>query len=311
MDIKQLTSFIAVAECGSFSRAEESEYISKQALLKQINNLEEEIGVKLLKRSTIGIELTNEGRIFLEGASRIVGDIDGLIQECRKPAAVRESLRLSNVEHQKLLTPVLNAFVRKYPEIKLEYIIHPNHSGEFRVREGLMDIAETFLDPSSEAAVELVNNTPGVRYSRLCDLPYAAVMGKADPLAGNTRLSFAQLTGRNTSYFRFITRPEVAEALNKVFEHDPELLTCRMDIDNQVQAAFECTESGSVLITCNPYIYYMKELTVIPLECSAMQEYGILTAESPTPAAQHFADMARFLFRKHGSDLVINHEKYL
>ena len=50
MNDNQLRSFLTVAECGSFSKAEEGSFLSKQALIKQIDALEDELGFRLLSR---------------------------------------------------------------------------------------------------------------------------------------------------------------------------------------------------------------------------------------------------------------------
>lgn len=309
MDSRQLKTFIAVAECGSFSKAEEQEYISKQALLKQINNLETEVGVSLFRRSVSGVELTQEGRIFLDGARKLTEDMHGLVLSCRRPANYEETLRLSNVEHQKLITPVLNVFIRKNPDVHINYIIHPNHSGEFRVQEGLMDIAETFRDPDFAPGRELMENA-AMRYTRLCDFPYMAVMSPKHPLAKNRSVSFAQLADYPVDYFKFITRRQVSEQLQTVFFDRPDALNCRMDIDNQIAVTFECAESDKILVSCNPYIYYMENIVRIPLECDVMQEYGIITSASPSSAAQKLADMARFMYNKYGMELIVRHSKF-
>ena len=50
----QLETFLCVAEAGSFNKAAERLYISPPAVIKQINLLEESLGVKLFDRSTAG-----------------------------------------------------------------------------------------------------------------------------------------------------------------------------------------------------------------------------------------------------------------
>lgn len=309
MDTTWLHSFIIVAECGSFSKAEDIAFISKQALLKQINNLETEVGVRLLVRSGHGVELTAEGRLFLDGAKNMLGALDELVLDCRRSADYRETLRLSNVEHQKLLTPVVNAFICNYPEVTPEYVIHPNHSGEYRVQNGLVDIAETFLDPDFQPAVELTSGKNGVHYTKLADFPYVAVMSRDNPLAACDMLSFSDLAGSEVEYFKFITRNGIANALAEVFADAPELLTVRYDVDNQIAVTFECAASQRILITCNPYIYYMNNVRIVPLESDIRQEYGMITAAEPSPTVQHFADMARFMYKKYGAELVMRRNK--
>ena len=69
MNDKQLRSMIVIAQCGSFSRAEEQLFISKQALKKQMDALEAELRVTLFIRTPKGIQLTPAGQAFLKRSS--------------------------------------------------------------------------------------------------------------------------------------------------------------------------------------------------------------------------------------------------
>ena len=58
----QLETFLRVADAGSFNKAAEESYITPTAVIKQINLLEESLGVKLFDRSHRGLTLTKAGR---------------------------------------------------------------------------------------------------------------------------------------------------------------------------------------------------------------------------------------------------------
>lgn len=72
MNNRQLQYFIDVAECGSFTKAEELVSLSKQALKNQIDALEQELGFPLMNRNSQGITLTPAGNLFLASARRIL-----------------------------------------------------------------------------------------------------------------------------------------------------------------------------------------------------------------------------------------------
>lgn len=63
--------FIKLAECGSLSRAAELLFISHQGLSKIVASMEDELGCKLITRGHAGVELTEDGKIFLEYAHDI------------------------------------------------------------------------------------------------------------------------------------------------------------------------------------------------------------------------------------------------
>ena len=77
MDIKQLKTFICVAECGSISRASDRLRIAQPALSRQVKLLEHEVSVPLFDRHVRGMNLTEAGKELL---ARISGPIHQLEQ---------------------------------------------------------------------------------------------------------------------------------------------------------------------------------------------------------------------------------------
>ena len=67
-----LDTFIAVADCGSFTKAAEKLYISPTAVMKQMNTLENHLELQLLERTPSGIHLTAAGAIIYKDAKFII-----------------------------------------------------------------------------------------------------------------------------------------------------------------------------------------------------------------------------------------------
>jgi hypothetical protein len=68
----QLNTFLKVADSGSFTKAAETLYISPTAIIKQINILEDRIGIKLFIRTHRGLKLTEAGKSFYKDSKQII-----------------------------------------------------------------------------------------------------------------------------------------------------------------------------------------------------------------------------------------------
>ena len=73
--LKQIDSFVRVAQKGSLTAAAQSEGVAPAVIGRRIDALEEHLGVKLLVRTTRRITLTHEGSAFLEHAQRLLADL--------------------------------------------------------------------------------------------------------------------------------------------------------------------------------------------------------------------------------------------
>ncbi|MCY4426417.1 MAG: LysR family transcriptional regulator [Halieaceae bacterium] len=79
--------FLAVVECGSFSKAAESLGITQPAVSKQIDRMEKSMEVTLFRRSTRQIKLTHAGELYYKRVKEIVGLIDSAQREVRRAVA--------------------------------------------------------------------------------------------------------------------------------------------------------------------------------------------------------------------------------
>ncbi len=86
MDFRQLRSFVAVAEEMHFGRAAERLHVAPTALSRLVKALEDEIGVRLLTRTTRAVTLTRAGLGFLEDAKAILARTEEAARNAREVA---------------------------------------------------------------------------------------------------------------------------------------------------------------------------------------------------------------------------------
>jgi DNA-binding transcriptional LysR family regulator len=80
-DLDDIKAFLKVAETGGFSRAAEQLQLSKSVMSRRIGRLEDELGVRLLTRSTKGVMLTDAGAALEARSRRALDDLDGALQD--------------------------------------------------------------------------------------------------------------------------------------------------------------------------------------------------------------------------------------
>jgi DNA-binding transcriptional LysR family regulator len=78
IEIRQLRYAVMTADAQSFTRAAAALNVKQTTLSRRVMDLELRLGVKLFERSTRGAEPTENGKVFLEAARRIVTDVDNL-----------------------------------------------------------------------------------------------------------------------------------------------------------------------------------------------------------------------------------------
>jgi len=84
MDLRQLRYFVAVARERNFTRAAEQLHMAQPPLSRQIQLLEEELGVPLLLRNTRPLRLTEAGRLFYEQAIQVLGRVEQMTGATRR-----------------------------------------------------------------------------------------------------------------------------------------------------------------------------------------------------------------------------------
>ena len=149
MELRQLRYFLGVCEAGSLLKASARLHIAQPALGQQMAALEEELGVKLFARSTRGMALTPEGRVFLEHAKVVLTDADRAKEAVRHSATEPQGqvvLGLPTTVALAATVPIVQACRERYPRIQLQVI--EAYSGFLRewLQMGRLDLALLFGD---------------------------------------------------------------------------------------------------------------------------------------------------------------------
>lgn len=119
----ELGFFVAIASCGSLSRAARELGISTPAVSKRLAQVEARIGVPLINRTTRRMNLTPEGEVFLEHARRILAELDLLNEVLGSAKATPKGLLRVNATlgfGRLHVAPVISRYVARYPEVDVQ-----------------------------------------------------------------------------------------------------------------------------------------------------------------------------------------------
>jgi DNA-binding transcriptional LysR family regulator len=127
-DPNDLLLFARVADAGSFSRAAERAGLPKSTLSRRVAALEQQLGERLLLRTTRRLAVTDFGRSILEHARHVADEVAaaGELAQTRT-AAPSGRLRVSmpGDTANLVLSPLLSEFLNRYPDVSLEIDLTP------------------------------------------------------------------------------------------------------------------------------------------------------------------------------------------
>ena len=138
MELRHLRYFLAVAEASNFTKAAALLRVAQPALSRRVQDLEDEIGVDLLKRSSRGVVLTAEGKVFLDKTRQILKLVDESVEKVR--ALTRGEYGELHVGYApsptvEILPPALAAFQKAFPRVRV--LLHD--LSERELIDGLQD----------------------------------------------------------------------------------------------------------------------------------------------------------------------------
>jgi len=115
--------FISVVDCGSFSQSARRLGISQPSVSRQINALEDYLGLRLLQRTTRRLSLTEAGEVYYEKVRQIQRDVEDATHSIagfkENPAGVLK-ISAPHTWTELMIAPHLDDFLTRFPDIKLD-----------------------------------------------------------------------------------------------------------------------------------------------------------------------------------------------
>ncbi|WP_420995378.1 transcriptional regulator CynR [Cupriavidus sp. 30B13] len=149
MLLRHVRYFLAVAECGNFTRAAEVLHVSQPTLSQQIRQLEDTLGVQLFDRSGRSIRTTDAGQAYLIYARRALQDLEAgkrAVHDVQELTRGTLRLAMTPTFTPYLVGPLVMDFNERYPGIVLSVLEMPQAQIEQLLVQDSLDVGIAFKD---------------------------------------------------------------------------------------------------------------------------------------------------------------------
>ena len=273
MNTDQLKSFIQVAENLNFARAAEILKITQSAVSRQIHSLEDELGTKLLHRTTRTVTLTPAGISFLEDAKNVMGRLkvaEQKIQRHQSTTIQVLTIGCQNEANLNLLCKVLKSCKQQIPELYPFLKVIPHRSILNLFYQDELDLLFGFQED-----IPIKNDTV---YKELFQIPLCCIVPASHPYAERPELAKEELYLENIVVCNSYAIPaRVAEMQNQISQH---ILPESTYMCENLQVLLTLVRAGygcSVLPLMN---FVNTDIRGIPLKDSEPLSYGIFFKKS-------------------------------
>lgn len=276
---RHLDTFVQVADSGSFLKASEKLYISANAVTKQINLLENDLGVRLFQRSTQGLALTEAGQFIYAEAKKMIRHSRSVLQkakelENKQEYVIRVGVSLMNPAN--ILLAQWHKVSTLYPNLRLEVIPFEDTIQSFQgVLEHLGDQIDLISCPYE-------TNYWGDRYNsfHLLDLPLRISCAKTHRLAQKEKLCPEDLHGETL----ILAKRDLTAYVDKVRvfleEKHPEVHIREVEVMD-LPLFNHVIASGELLLTADCWKDVHPLLATLPMDWDFTMPYGLIYAKEP------------------------------
>lgn len=272
---RMLDTFIAVADCGSFTKAAEYLYISPTAVMKQMNGLEKHLDLKLIERSSSGAYLTPAGEVIYQNAKSMIEYSKKSIADAKAVTHTYDTTFCVGTSLLNPAKPFMDLWYRvngEFPDYKLHLVsFEDNHEGILSEIEKLGEKFDFLIGVcDSKAWLSLCQFFPLGRYKKMIAVP------REHRLASKRQIDIEDLYGET---LMMVCRGD--SGVNDFIRNDLEKNHPKIHIEDtpsfyDLSVFNRCAETGNVLLTIECWKEVHPGLVSIPVNWEYSIPYGLL-----------------------------------
>ena len=289
-----LKAFVRVAECGSFTKAAESLYLSPTAVMKQINALEKHLDLILLERSPAGVRLTAAGEVIYQDAKFLLDYSRRSIANARQKMETDSRTFCVGTSMLNPARPFMELWYqvsREFPNYKLHLVPdEDNHEGILAEIARLGEKFDFLIGVcDSRRWLDQCNMFPLGRYPKMC------AVSREHRLAGKECLELSDLYGET-----LMMVAEGDSGTNDFIRNDLRRNHPAIRLEDtphfyDISVFNRCAETENVLLTLECWKDVHPALVTIPVQWSYSIPYGLLYALHPREDVKRFVETVKDL----------------
>ncbi|WP_312526871.1 LysR family transcriptional regulator [Comamonas sp.] len=205
MDLRHIRYFVAVATTRNFTRAAEQMHIAQPPFSRQIQQLEDELGVQLIQRNSRPVRLTEAGRLFYEQSLQVLQRVDQMKSAARQVGLnQRQSISIAYVASTLYggLPMLVRMFRKRYPDTDVHLVDMGSIQQIQELRSGRIDLGFGRIRTNDTSVARTV-----LREEKL-----VLAIAPGTPLAADTgRIRLPALAGQRLIVYPKDPRPSFAD----------------------------------------------------------------------------------------------------
>lgn len=191
MELRDLRCFLAVAEERHFGRAAARLYLTQPMVSKAVRRVEQQLGARLVDRSSLPVRLTPVGEIFRRRVDEALRTLDDACADVRRRVA-REAgqVRVGYTSGlgPSLVSAAISALHIRHPDLRVRWTSEATAHQVADVREGVLDAGIGWLPDLG----------PGFGSARVGTFAFVALLPSGHPLTGRASVGLAELVRGET-----------------------------------------------------------------------------------------------------------------
>lgn len=270
-----LNTFVAVADCGSFTKASETLFISPTAVMKQMNALEKHLELKLIERTPSGIYLTQAGAVIYKEAKFMMEYSQKAISRAKAALYDYETTFCVGTFTLNPAKPFMDLWYlvnQDFPAYKLHLVpFADNHDGILSEIEKLGEKFDFLIGVcDSKKWLSRCNFLPLGRYAKM------VAVSREHPLASKTCINIEDLYGETLMMVRKGDSETNDHIRRNLEENHPEIHIEDTPQFYDLSVFNRCAKTGNVLLTIECWRDVHPGLVSIPVNWDYSIPYGLL-----------------------------------